>query len=83
VELALGGWTRDTASPASWDAAHGTVGSWFVAGGAVAVATAVTVAVAPEAWAGPLVGGGSVVLLLVVVVGVARGTNRLEPPVPG
>jgi hypothetical protein len=78
VDFALGGWTPDTASPDSWAAAHATIGAWFVAAGLVAAASAVAIVLSPSTWTGPLVVGGSVLLLVLVVVGVVRGTNRLR-----
>ena len=82
LQLALGGWTRDSASPESWVAAHLAIGSSFAAAGGVALLSAGAVLVSPGSWAGPLAGGGAVVLLVVVVVGVARGMNRLESSSP-
>ncbi len=80
LQLVLGGWTRDSASPASWASAHVTIGTWFVVAGGVALASAGAVLISPAAWAGPWVVAGSVVLLAAVVVGVVRGTSRLEGP---
>ena len=80
LQLVLGGWTRDSASSASWAAAHVTIGTSLAVAGAVALASAGAVLIAPATWAGPLVVAGSVVLLAAVVVGVVRGTGRLEGP---
>ncbi len=80
LQLALGGWTRDSASPASWASAHVTIGTWLKVAGAVALASSGAVLISPAAWAGPWVVAGSTVLLAAVVVGVARGTSRLERP---
>lgn len=82
LQLALGGWTRDSTSPESWAAAHVAIGSSFAAAGGVALLGAGAIVFSPGSWAGPLAVGGSVVLLVVVVVGVARGTNRLESSSP-
>lgn len=82
LQLALGGWTRESASPESWVAAHVAIGSWLTSAGGVALLSAAAVVVSPRDWAGPWVVTSSVVLLVVVVIGVALGTNRLERSTP-
>ncbi len=79
LQLALGGWTRDSASPARWTSAHVAIGTWLMVASTVAstvaLASSGAVLISPAAWARPWVVAGSVVLLAAAVVGVARGTS--------
>ncbi len=71
LEYSLGGWTKDTTTPTSWVDAHRTIGGWLIVAGVVALL------VAPGG-VGPVVVGGSVLLLVPVIIGVVAGTGRLR-----
>ncbi len=78
LQLALGGWTRDTASPSGWAAAHRVIGTWFAVAGGVALVCALALSVTPSGWTGAWLGVGLPLMLVIVVVGVVRGTNRVD-----
>lgn len=78
IDFALGGWSRDQASPESWRAAHLAIGRSLCVAGAIALVGVVAVVMTRSAWAGPLVVGFSVALLVPVVIGAAYGASRVE-----
>lgn len=78
ITYALGGWTRDTATPESWDRAHRRIGLAFMVAGGVAIVAGVVAFVAPADRVGPVVVVGSAAMLVPTVVGVVRGVGRLE-----
>jgi hypothetical protein len=79
IDLAMGAWSKETATPESWADAHRVIGAWLMAGGAIAVLVGVLVLVVPTAAVGPVAGLGAIVMLVPVVVGVVIGTGRIRP----
>ena len=77
VDFALGGWTRESASPESWRAAHVVIGTWFMRAAGLAVTTALTAMLVPVDSIGPVVVVGSAAMLGPVVMGVASGSGKL------
>jgi hypothetical protein len=78
IAYALGGWTREAATPESWRQAHHTIGVWLVAAGAVACASGVVALVVPSGSIGAAVVVGSIIMLVPTTVGLVRGLGRLE-----
>ena len=78
LDFALGGWTQESASDASWRAAHVTIGSWLMVAGDLAFGTATLAGVMPVGAIGPTVVIGAVALLVPVVIGVVAGTGKLH-----
>ena len=78
ITYALGGWTRDAATPESWRRTHLTIGRWLIVAGAVAVGTGLIALAVPQDRVGPVVVAGSIVLLVPTVLGLVRGLGQLE-----
>ena len=82
LDLAMGGWSRETSTPESWADAHRVIGAWLMSSGAIAILVGLLVLVVPTDAVGPVAGSGAIVMLVPVVAGVVIGTGRIRPSGP-
>jgi hypothetical protein len=81
IDLALGGYTRDTTSADSWRRAHERIGTWLAASGWSAVAAGIVAAVVTDV-AGWVAAAGLAALVILPLVGTALGVRELRAARP-